>query len=150
MIIIMIINYFKQPTGNSCGPTALKMAHSTLFGAGPSILEICDFCNTDWIVGTPPDRMELGLNALKMLYIIHKEEEDPFKSLQISIHNESIPVLRTLTNGVPHWIIVNGYDSETEIYQIQDPWLGQIHYSKEKLNDIWVVRDYFYFEIYKQ
>lgn len=148
MIFIMIINYHNQPTGNSCGPACLKMAHSTILGLQNSILtieQISELCGTDWIVGTPPDRMEIGINKLGFQYVIHSDETTPIKSLQDTINNKNIPILRTLTQGVPHWIVIESYIGE--IYNILDPWLGRIQYSIQELFEIWSVRDYFYFEI---
>lgn len=145
------INYHKQPTGNTCGPTCIKMVHSSIIGLQNSsqitILQIADMCGTDWIVGTPPDRMENGFKNLDINYEVHINEEDPFKSIQESITRESIVILRTITRGVPHWIIVDNYIDT--LYNVLDPWLGRIQYTSEELNEIWKVRDYFYFEIPK-
>lgn len=144
----MTINYHEQPTGNTCGPACIKMAHTGVFGA--TILNIpiiAQVCGTDWIVGTPPERMVKGLDFFKMKYHTHIGVENPFESLETSITNENICILRTLTQGVPHWIIAVGF--ENEVYDIYDPWLGKINYTKEQLTEIWSPREYFYFEIYK-
>jgi hypothetical protein len=45
------------------------MAQSTILGLTdsnfPTIDEIAIICGTDWFVGTPPDRMKIGMEALK-------------------------------------------------------------------------------------
>ncbi len=145
----MNINYYQQPTGNTCGPTCLKMVHSSIFGLQDTtqitIEDIAEMCGTDWVVGTPPDRMENGLKALGLQYVIHVNEEKPFETLHKTIDESSTPILRTLTQGMPHWIIVASYVDE--IYNVLDPWLGRIQYTKQELTNIWEVRDFFYFEI---
>lgn len=146
----MTINYHKQPTGNTCGPACIKMAHSTINGLGDTesltIEMIGELCGTDWIVGTPPDRMENGLKALNMKYNIHINDEKPYESLKLAI-KDNICLLRTLTQGVPHWIIIeNNID---DIYNVLDPWLGRIQYTEEQLEKIWSVRDYYFFEVIK-
>lgn len=143
----MNINYHQQPTGNTCGPACLKMSHSSISDNNNqevTILDIAELCGTDWVVGTPPDRMEVGLKALDLEYIIHVGEANPFESLQKAINNEGVCILRTLTQGMPHWIIVESYVGD--IYNILDPWLGKIQYTTEELTKIWEVRDFFYFE----
>ena len=148
----MIINYHQQPTGNTCGPACIKMVHSSIHGIQNSsqitIPQIAYMCGTDWLVGTPPDRMENGLKSLSIDYIINEGNEEPFKSIQESINRESFVILRTITKGSPHWIIVDNH--QDGLYNILDPWLGRIQYRTKELNEIWKVRNYFYFEIPKQ
>lgn len=145
----MNINYYHQPTGNTCGPACLKMAHSSIFGLQDTtqitIEDIAEMCGTDWVVGTPPDRMESGLKSLNLEYVIHVNEDNPFDGLQKIIDGHSIPILRTLTRGMPHWIIVASYVDD--LYNVLDPWLGRIQYTRQELTEIWEVRDFFYFEI---
>jgi predicted double-glycine peptidase len=147
----MNINYYEQPTGNTCGPACLKMAHSSIYGLQNTtqitIELIGEMCGTDWIVGTPPERMIAGLTGLGLEYVIHINEENPFELLQKTIDDGKINVLRTLTQGMPHWIIVENYVDD--IYNVLDPWLGRLQYTKEQLTEIWSPREYFYFEIYK-
>lgn len=148
----MIINYHQQPTGNTCGPACIKMVHSSIHGIQNSsqitIPQIANMCGTDWIVGTPPDRMENGLKSLSINYIINEGNEDPFKSIQESISCENFVILRTITKGNPHWIILDSHGDG--FYNVLDPWLGRIQYTTKELNEIWKVRNYFYFEIPKQ
>jgi predicted double-glycine peptidase len=151
MILNMIenINYIKQPTGNSCGPTCIKMVQTTLNGLSdtnfPTIEEISEICGTDWIVGTPPDRMEKGLQNLNIPFIHHLNLNEPFEFLKTVLKNGNIPILRTFTHNVPHWIIVTSFIDGR--YNINDPWLGRIQYTESELNNIWVKRHYEFFEI---
>lgn len=145
----MIINLHKQPTGNTCGPACIKMAHSSINGLANSesitIDDIAEMCGTDWVVGTPPDRMIKGLNELGMLFASHINAEKPFEKLKSVVDVHNICMLRTLTQGVPHWIVIESYIDN--IYNVLDPWLGRIQYTEEELDKIWSVRDYYFFEV---
>lgn len=149
------ISYKQQPTGNTCGPTCIYMvlnyitnkSNDLLFDVHISkpILEIAEDCGTDWLVGTPPDRMIRGFNKYNIKYVEYTHSPNPYLLLKKVIDSENIPIVRTITQGVPHWIIVNGYDNEK--YNILDPWLGQIQYTQEQLDNIWSLRQYQFFEI---
>lgn len=139
------VNYLSQPTGNSCGPTCIKMVGDFLKGDIPSIDEICKMCGTDWVVGTPPEFMRKGLNKLEIPYVEHRLEIEPFQSLKNTIDKGNIAIVRTVTQGVPHWIVIDDYDGDT--FSVNDPWLGQIEYDEYELEEIWAIRDFFYFEI---
>jgi hypothetical protein len=142
------IKHFTQPNGISCGPTCIMMAYEALPTNGLehySIIEISNLCGTDSIVGTPPERLEKGLDALNMNYRHHLDLQEPFKDLKLVLDNGNLPILRTFTHGIPHWIIVSGY--EDDLYYINDPWQGEITYTQEELNSIWVGRKYEFYEI---
>ncbi len=147
--MIKNINYIKQPSGNTCGPTCIKMVHSTFLGIQdsyfPTIEDISEMCGTDWKVGTPPDRMEKGLNSLNIPFKHHTNIENPFEFLRKVIKSGNIPVLRTFTKDVPHWIIATSFVDE--LFNINDPWLGRIQYTEAELNEIWVGRQYEFYEI---
>lgn len=149
------INYHRQPTGNTCGPTCLYMALKYILNYPndlPFDVEIADTvegiaeaCGTDWIVGTPPERMIKGMDVLKMKYVEYIHPKRPFDLLKQVIDAGNIPIIRTITQGVPHWIIANGYNGDE--FNILDPWLGVIKYNTQQLNHIWMPRDYQFFEI---
>ncbi len=149
------IKLFKQPTGNTCGPACIYMAWYHLINKENSfkfdidmkysIQDIANLCTTDWVVGTPPEKMVLGLNALNLKYIEYVSSPHPFDLLKTIIDNGNIPLLRTITQGVPHWIIVDGYDDK--FYSIKDPWLGEIKYDEKDLDYVWGAREYQFFEI---
>lgn len=152
------IKHYHQPTGNTCGPTCLYMVHVYLQNDLPFIVDtkttiqdIEHLCGTDWIVGTPPDRMEKGMNALQMKYVEYVNQSRPYDLLKLAIDAGNIPILRTITKGVPHWIIVPSYlvdEKNGEIlYHILDPWQGEIKYSERQLDEVWKQRQYQFFEI---
>ena len=116
-------------------------------GEVDSIDKICKSCGTDNITGTPPERMRKGLDSLDIQYIEHMDEENPYDSLRSVIDNGSVAMLRTLTQRVPHWIVVHSYVDD--MFYVNDPWLGQLTYDETDLEEIWRERNYFFFEVIK-
>lgn len=157
MMTITNIKHRFQPTGNTCGPACIYMAGDFIYRAQNdlpwdkefphSIEEIEVMCGTDWIVGTPPERMEKGFKALGLNYVEFIKSSRPFTLLQETIRSNHVAIVRTITRGVPHWIIVNEYYQDENAYGVLDPWQGIIQYTEEELNSIWCQRDYQYFEI---
>lgn len=146
----MTIKLVNQPTGNSCGPTCLYMINNSLFGnEHQSIDEISTACGTDWIVGTPPDRLEKGLKYLGVNYIHHQNILRPFEKLVDLINIGNVCVLRTITKQVPHWIIIDNFEDIDGklIFNVIDPWLGYLKYNVDDLEGIWKQREYECFEI---
>lgn len=151
----MKIKHQYQPTGNSCGPTCLHMVYSFLEARQNdlpfdteikyTIDDICTMCGTDWIVGTPPDRMETGMKALGINYTEYVCSPRPHELLRKVIADKNIAIVRTITKGVPHWIIVDGFSGT--LYNVLDPWQGEIQYYQSELEDIWAPRQYQFFEI---
>lgn len=145
----MIIKHLYQPTGNSCGPTCLKMVYESMGGIKDTkeytIDMISTWCGTDWIVGTPPDRMELGMKRLGFKYVEYMYSPRPYDLLKEVIDSGNIPILRTITQNVPHWIIINGYSAN--VFNVLDPWQGEIKYSENQLDEVWKKRQYQFFEI---
>lgn len=149
------ISHKQQPTGNTCGPTCIYMTLKHVLNKPNdlpfeidikyTIEEIAETCETDWTVGTPPDRMIKGFEAYNLKYVEYVHSPNPYELLKEVIHSNNIPIVRTITQGVPHWIIVNGFDDEK--YDILDPWLGEIQYTQEQLDNIWSLRQYQFFEI---
>lgn len=145
-----VLKHIYQPTGDSCGPTCIKMVGEFFKGEIDSIDEICKHCETDSIIGTPPERMRKGLDKLNISYIEHIDEEDPYQSLRDVIDNGGLCILRTFTHGIPHWIVVHDYDKDnSEVFDVNDPWLGPLNYDEDELHQIWKDRNYFFFEINK-
>jgi len=139
-----------QPTGNSCGPTCLKMVHDFFVGDRFKISDICRACGTDWVVGTPPERMVKGLNYMGIKYVEHSNEEDPYQSLKDSVDKGHPCIVRANIGGTPHWVIVVDYDNDT--LMVNDPWLGRLIYDIDEFDEIWFssrqkIRDYFYYEV---
>jgi hypothetical protein len=152
------VKHIFQPTGNSCGPTCLKMVHETLNGwkdssePFPDINKISKMCGTDWVVGTPPDRMENGMKALKMKYVEYIASPRPYELLKKVIDDGNIAIIRTITDGIPHWVVVGGYylgwpTLSDDKFIILDPWKGERLSNEKDLDLIWKPRDYQFFEI---
>lgn len=111
----------------------------------PTIEDIAEACGTDWVVGTPPDRMIKGFETNNLKYIEYIHSPEPYELLKKVIDSGNIPIVRTITHGIPHWIIVNGY--ENKMYNVLDPSSGEIKYTQEQLDHIWSPRQYQFFEI---
>jgi len=146
-----LVKQIRQPDGISCGPTCIKMVGDFFKGEVASIEDICKSCGTDHITGTPPERMRKGLASLDIKYVEHIDDENPYQSLRDAIDRGSVTMLRTLTHRVPHWIVVHSYNEESQnIFYVNDPWLGQLEYNEEQLEEIWRERNYFFFEVLKE
>lgn len=140
------MKHITQPTGHSCGPTCIKIIVNEILEQSPTIEELCEICGTDWEVGTPPDRMKIGLDYLGIKYLEHIDEKFPFESLRESIDRGSYCIVRTIM-GLPHWILITKYGGNKFI--VNDPSSRELRYLDEGyLDRVWKVRNYFYFEIY--
>jgi hypothetical protein len=162
MMTKMISNFYYQPSGNLCGPTCIFMVHqlklypnattskpaaATVAEAQLIIPEIGEICGTDWIVGTPPERMVKGMGFMRLRFIEFQCMPRPYELLKGTLDKGCFAILRTITKGVPHWIVVVGY-TELE-YIVFDPWLGPIQYTESELDSVWSPREYQYYEIAK-
>jgi ABC-type bacteriocin/lantibiotic exporter with double-glycine peptidase domain len=153
------IKHYHQPTGISCGPTCIYMAlryavnkHNDLpfsVDIKYSIEDVTKLCGTDSIVGTPPDRMEKGMKALNMNYVEYIHSPKPYELLRDILDSENVPMLRTITKGIPHWIIIESCTNNLNkyIYNVLDPWQGEIQYNEEQLDEVWSPRFYQFFEV---
>ena len=63
------------------------------------------------------------------------------------IDKKHFGLLRTIVEGVPHWIICVGYKNNN--FTIYDPWNGIYDLTEYELDDIWEPRNYEFFEIKK-
>lgn len=108
-----------------------------------SIDDIAEACGTNEDVGTTDTMMADGMRKLGIPFRVGKSR-DP-KDLAEFVQHSGHILLRTLTQGIKHWVVV--YDFADEVFFVADPWLGDIRYSAEELEAIWKPRDYFYFEI---
>jgi hypothetical protein len=139
------VEHIYQPTGNSCGPTCIKMVGDFIKGNVPSIDEICKICGTDWVVGTPPEKMKIGLDELGIIYKEHIDEIEPYQSIRNVIDKGNVAIVRTITQEIPHWIVIHGYNKD--VFTVNDPWLGPKTYNEDELGSIWKVRNHFFYEI---
>ena len=137
-----------QTNGYNCGPTAVAMVAKILGieNEKSSIDSLEEIMNCDSTTGTTDVGIKLGLDALGI-----KNERNPclgekltsFITLNQTLKDGNIFVMRTLTRGVKHWILVIGMTKRKDIeYQVFDPWLGKITYSINEINRIWQPRDY--------
>ena len=163
MMTKMITNFYYQPSGNLCGPTCIFMVHQLKYNTTNSnnssikpipeskanymIEEIGDVCGTDWVVGTPPDRMVKGLRFMRLRFVEFQCSPRPYELLKETLDKGCFGILRTITKGVPHWIVVVGYTNLE--YIVFDPWLGPIQYTESELDLIWSPRQHQYYEIEK-
>jgi hypothetical protein len=127
-----------------CGPTCIKMVAKHL-GKGQqySLSDITQICGSDNQTGTDDKKMAIGLKHLAIPFKVG-DAKTTFK-LREALLDGKLIILRTLTRGIKHWVVVYGYKDGK--FQVNDPWLGQIKYSEDELLAIWKPRDYFYFEI---
>lgn len=130
----------RQERGYDCGPTCLKML---LGPSSPSILQICKMCGSDAMTGTDDVRMASGMEYLGIRYRVGFGKST--QALEDVLARGNTVVLRTLTRGIKHWVVVYGWDGD--VFYVNDPWLGSIRYSPKEIEAIWKPRDYFYFEI---
>jgi len=136
------IGHLYQPDGISCGPTCLKMVLNHIQSNEVTIEDIKKIVGTNNIKGTTLDDMVVGLENLNIKYEYPKlvNKETAIKYLNNSIKNNNPIILRTLTQGIKHWVIVDDFDGE--YYSVKDPWLGEIQYNEEEIIDIWEPRDF--------
>lgn len=140
------MKYTSQPDGISCGPTCLKMIHDHLKGGDIDIEDLKLICGTDDIKGTTLEDMITGLNAIGIPYEAPSLETDgKAMAYLIKAINKGNPViLRTLTKGAKHWIIVTGIKGSAyhPQFEVKDPWLGEITYNTKQILAIWRPRNY--------
>lgn len=139
----MKINYIQQPDEISCGPTCLKMIFDYIEPENQiSIDSIKHLAETDYIKGTTLEDM---LIVLKLCKINHESpvlfsKIDALSYLNISLEKNNPIILRTLTKGVKHWILITDFDGIK--YSVNDPWFGNLEYSQQEILDIWRPRNF--------
>jgi hypothetical protein len=67
------------------------------------------------------------------------------QSIKNTIDRGNVAIVRTITQQIPHWIVIHGYNDDT--FTVNDPWLGPKTYTEQELDEIWKVRNHFYYEI---
>lgn len=137
-----------QPDGISCGNTCIKMIldYKGIY-KNITIQDIIDICGTNKSHGTRDIEMIKGLNHFNIPYLQNDfidDEDLNIEYLDSVIERGNIFLLRTLTRGIKHWVIVY---SKKDNYLISDPWLGYKEYSKKQILDIWKPKAYDGFEI---
>lgn len=132
-----------QKAGHTCGPTCVQMVADFLKADYRDIDHIIDLCGCNTKTGT----VDSGIrNALDSLGIPNErnphrtDEESAMDYLDALLENGDMFIMRTLTRGVKHWIIV--YAKTNQRYLVADPWLGKISYGRDQILEIWKPRDF--------
>lgn len=136
------MKHMYQPDEISCGPTCLKMVYDHIKHGEITFEEIKKICGTDNIKGTTLDDMIVGLKhiGINYEYPTLSSPESAIQYLNESLFGGDVIILRTLTKGIKHWVVVTGFDGRT--YEVKDPWLGEIKYSQKQIINIWAPRDW--------
>jgi len=139
-----VIKHLYQPCGLSCGNAVLKMLLN-YYGIcnNLSIPDLIKICNTDAATGTTDKNLIQGLEHTKIPYEQNSVTDDN-KALSIlknRLKNEFF-LMRALTKNIPHWILVNNYNESTKLFNVLDPWLGEITYNDQEIINIWKPRNY--------
>lgn len=138
----MNIKHLYQPDEISCGPTCLKMIDNHINKGVITIEDLKKIVGTNNIKGTTLDDMVIGLEHLNISYDIPNlnDEREAIGYLNDSLNNGEPIILRTLTKGIKHWIIVSSFDGQK--YDVKDPWLGEITYNEKQIVRIWEPRGF--------
>lgn len=143
-------NHIYQNKNHTCGPTCVEMIANYLgvkHDGGDAIETLCG-CNST--TGTIDTGIKSALDSLGISNKQNTEYTDidsAISLLNASIKDGNVFLMRTLTKGIKHWIIVYKFDGEK--YYIADPWLGKITYSLNEIINIWKPRNFDGFSIYK-
>ena len=135
------MNHLYQTDGYNCGATCIKMLTDHYSMESPSIEEIAKICETDE-TGACDLRMKKGLEHVGLQY---EGGEGNIEQLKGDLSSGYKIILRTLTKGIKHWIVV--YDYVDNMFVCNDPWLGRIKYTGDELIKIWKPRNFYYFKI---
>ena len=139
--------YLKQTTGINCGPTSLKMLLDYYdSNINPSIDELTEIMEVDMEAGTTDVRMKKGLVHCNLNHEQIKVNDDALTFLKNYVKNDRKILLRTLTRGVKHWVVV--YDYKDDLFLVADPWLGKIKYNEKQIYNIWKPRNFDGFVVY--
>jgi hypothetical protein len=130
-----------QEKGYTCGPTAVKMVLDWLGYADVSVDYLEKVSKTDDVVGCTDKSMSLMLDTLGVKYKRHVgDRTSSWSALEHATAVDNKVVVRTLTRGIKHWIVV--YGKTNGKYEVADPWLGMIEYDSAQLELIWQPRDW--------
>jgi len=130
-----------------CGTTCVQMVSDYLNIPYKDFQELIELCQTTSLSGTTDIGIKNALDKLNINYkqnILNKDESIQMLNSELSKNN--LFIMRTLTKGIKHWIII--YGKEGNQYLVADPWLGLIKYSLRDLLNIWQPRNFDGFTIY--
>lgn len=127
-----------------CGPTCIKMVGDALgLTDSVSLPEVTEICGSNDHVGTTDTMMASGMRALHLPFSVGKGVTP--SDLAESLTEGKYVILRTLTQGIKHWIVLHAWDGK--LFHVADPWLGEITYTPDEVLAIWKPRDFFYFVV---
>jgi hypothetical protein len=140
--------YLKQTSGINCGPTSLKMLLDYYKKMDNiSIDELTQIMEVDMDSGTTDIRMKKGLDFCDLNYLqIITNDKDALNLLKNYVKNDRKILLRTLTHGIKHWVVV--YDYKDGLFSVADPWFGKIIYNEKQIYSIWKPRNFDGFIVY--
>jgi predicted double-glycine peptidase len=140
--------HLPQTTGINCGPTSLKiLLNYYRSSVSPTIDELTEIMETDYEFGTTDIRMKKGLVHCGLNHKqIVTDDTNALPLLKNYVKNDRKILLRTLTRGVKHWVVV--YDYQNDKFLVSDPWLGKIKYNEEQIYSIWKPRNFDGFVVY--
>lgn len=149
------IHHQYQNKEYTCGPTCIKMVADFLninlkYNNIDDIIKLCG-CNPT--SGTIDSGMKSALDNLNIINLQNPHrgsdgdsETKSIKLLDDILLNNNVFIMRTLTRGIKHWIII--YNKKNDKYKIADPWLGLLEYNISEIISIWRPRDFDGFIIY--
>jgi GNAT superfamily N-acetyltransferase len=132
-----------QKAGHTCGPTCVQMVADFLGAGYNDIDHIIDLCGCNTRTGTIDTGIKSALDSLGIANERNPRREDTESAmgyLNALLENGDLFIMRTLTKGVKHWIIV--YGKRGDSFLIADPWLGKIAYDEDQILKIWEPRDF--------
>ena len=134
----------EQPDEITCGPTCVKMILDHLgFYDSLGIEEIAGLCDTSPETGTTDAGFIKGFDALGLSWtrpVISGQAESTLDALRTSLASGNLVLLRTLVEGMKHWVIAYGYTENG--FQVACPLEGAAHYANDTLHGSWAARDH--------
>jgi len=140
--------HLHQTNGINCGSTSLKMLLNYYKAKiNPSIDDLTDHMEIDYEFGCTDVRMKKGLEYTSLKHQqIKVNSGDALNFLKNYLKNDRKILLRTLTQGIKHWVVV--YDYNDGEFCVADPWLGKIKYNEKEIYSIWEPRNFDGFVVY--
>lgn len=120
-----------QPDDITCGPSCVAMvAHSVgRASANMDIRKLGEHVGTDNKTGTPPSRLRHALESLGVEHT-HGYYDGVENLKQYLDGSQGRVILRTVTHGIPHWVIADRVQDGNVV--LLDPWLG-VHQATEDI-----------------
>ncbi len=135
----------KQDKWYTCGPTSIRVILDYLKypdSITTEYIEKVSGTNTEF--GCTHENMKKGLDCLGVLHerVVNNTKEVSMNTLINALNKNQKIILRTLTKGVKHWIVVYHYNIDNNTFLCSDSWLGKITYTPQEIVNIWEPRDF--------